>query len=422
MGPAQRGRYTGRAERELILELVAEAQRAGAKVEAVCKRLGVSVRTVQRWSQEQTAEDRRYGPRSQPANRLSEAERRRILQLANSEPYQHLSPKQLVPRLADEGVYVASESTIYRVLREAKLLAHRGKARPPTSRKPPEHMATGANQVWSWDITYLRGPVRGSFFYLYLVVDIFSRRIMGWEVHEEESSEQAAALLRRCWEEAGQPEGLHLHSDNGSPMKGATLLATLQALGVAPSFSRPRVSDDNPFSESLFHTLKYRPSFPDQPFESLEQAREWVRGFSVWYNTEHLHSALNFVTPDDRHFGREAAVLKARERVYKKAKQRRPERWSGETRDWSPAGPVRLNPSTAARAGEASAPGGTQPASRGAGTEGGQASLPIARSQSPSGAPVRRRHPPQGAERSVGQGRRRQPAKRVGGSAATGEP
>jgi transposase InsO family protein len=190
----------------------------------------------------------------------------------------------------------------------------------------------------------MKGPVKGAFLYLYLVVDVFSRRVMGFAVHEEESSEHAAALIRRSWQEAGCPEGLVLHSDNGGPMKGATLLATLQWLGVTPSFSRPRVSDDNAFSEALFRTLKYRPSFPLRPFASVENAHDWVTRFVDWYNTEHRHSAIRFVTPDDRHFGRETALLARRHGVYQRAQARHPERWSRGTRDWSPVGPVRLNP------------------------------------------------------------------------------
>lgn len=323
-----------------------EALRAGVGLKAACSRLGVSPRTVQRWRKPESAEDRRCGPRTQPANRLSQAERQRVLQVANSEQYRDLSPKQIVPRLADEGLYVASESTFYRVLREHEQLQHRGKARPSTKRERPEHVAHAPNQVWSWDITYLKGPVRGAFLYLYLVVDVYSRRVMGWQVHEEESTEKAAALIRGCWQEAGRPEGLTLHSDNGGPMKGATMLATLQWLGIAPSFSRPRVSDDNPFSESLFRTLKYRPSFPDKPFSSLEEARSWVASFVSWYNSQHRHSAIRFVTPDDRHFGREAQLLARRHHVYQRARHRHPERWRGNTRDWTPTGPVRLNPST----------------------------------------------------------------------------
>lgn len=322
-----------------------EALREGVSLEAACSRLGVSPRTVQRWRKPQSAEDRRCGPRTQPANSLSQAERQRVLQVANSEHYRDLSPKQIVPRLADEGLYVASESTFYRVLREHEQLQHRGKARPAVKRPRPEHVASAPNQVWSWDITYLKGPVRGAFLYLYLVVDVYSRRVMGWQVHQEESTEKAAALIRSCWEEAGRPQGLTLHSDNGGPMKGATMLATLQWLGIAPSFSRPRVSDDNPFSEALFRTLKYRPSFPDKPFSSLEEARSWVASFVGWYNSQHRHSAIRFVTPDDRHLGREARLLAQRDQVYQRARCRHPARWRGNTRDWAPAGPVRLNPS-----------------------------------------------------------------------------
>ncbi|NOJ83933.1 IS3 family transposase [Myxococcus xanthus] len=329
----------------MTLALVDEALEKGVRLEAVCERLGVTPRTVQRWRKPETAQDGRCGPHTRPANRLSEVERRRILAVANSEEFRDVSPKQIVPRLADRGEYVASEASIYRVLREAGQLTHRGCARAPTPRLRAEHLATGPNQVWSWDITYLKGPVKGAFLYLYLVVDVFSRRIMGFTVHEEESSEHAAALIRRCWQEAGCPEGLVLHSDNGGPMKGATLLATLQWLGVTPSFSRPRVSDDNAFSEALFRTLKYRPSFPRRPFASAEDARAWVTRFVHWYNTEHLHSAIRFVTPDDRHFSRETALLARRHQVYQRAQARHPERWSRHTRDWTPAGPVRLNPS-----------------------------------------------------------------------------
>lgn len=329
----------------MTLAHVQEALQQGVRLEAVCERLGVAPRTIQRWRKPGTAQDGRAGPRTRPANRLSEAEKRRMLAVANSEEFRDVSPKQLVPRLADKGEYVASEASFYRVLREAGQLAHRGPAKPPTPRPRAEHMASAPCQVWSWDITYLKGPVKGTFLYLYLVVDVFSRRIMGWRVHEEEASTHAAALIRETWQAAGCPQGLVLHSDNGGPMKGATMLATLQWLGVAPSFSRPRVSDDNAFSEALFRTLKYRPAFPQRPFASVGEAHAWVARFVAWYNTEHRHSAIRFVTPDDRHFGRDAALLAQRHQVYQRARARHPERWSRDTRDWTPAGPVRLNPS-----------------------------------------------------------------------------
>src|SRR5690606_8251929 len=165
--------------------------------------------------------------------------------------------------------------------RAKKLSAHRGRSKPRTHRRPAEHKATGPNQVWCWDITYLRSPVTGMFYYLYLFLDVWSRKIVGWAVLEEESNEAAAKLFREICAELGlDPEGLVLHSDNGGPMKGATMLATLQKLGVVPSFSRPSVSDDNAFVEALFRTAKYRPSYPSGPFESLDAARAWGPGCS----------------------------------------------------------------------------------------------------------------------------------------------
>lgn len=329
----------------MILATVEETLARGAGMDAICERLGVSARTIQRWSRPEGDEDRRIGPRTSPANKLTEAERKGLLAIANNEEFRDLSPKQIVPRLADQGTYVASESTFYRVLRAEKQLAHRGRAKAPTKRPQPELIACKPSQVWSWDITYLRAAIRGQFFYLYLVVDLYSRRIVGWEVHAEESQEHARQLMLGAHEAAGNPIGLRLHQDNGGPMKGSTFLATLQWLGVVPSFSRPRVSDDNPFSESLFRTLKYRPSYPEKPFATLEEARAWVTTFVRWYNTEHRHSAIRFVTPDERHFGREVDVLVHRHAVYERARARRPDRWSRSTRNWSPAGVVRLGPS-----------------------------------------------------------------------------
>jgi transposase InsO family protein len=201
------------------------------------------------------------------------------------------------------------------------------------------------NQVWSWDISYLKTAVRGRFFYLYMIVDIYSRRIMGWDVHEEESTDHASTLVRRACEDANvDAVSLVLHSDNGGPMKGSTMLATLQHLGVIASFSRPSVCDDNPFSESLFRTLKYRPEFPRRPFEDVEHARAWVAGFAAWYNGQHRHSGIRFVTPNERHGGDDASVLARRRGVYERARRRSPERWSRGIRDWSPAGSVYLNP------------------------------------------------------------------------------
>jgi transposase InsO family protein len=302
------------------------------------------VRTLQRWALPGAEEDRREGPRQSPANKLSDAERRKIVATANAPGHRDLSPQQIVPRLADGGTYLASESTFYRVLRAENLLAHRQRSRAPSPR-PREHVATRPNQVWSWDITWLPAEPRGTYHYLYLVEDIWSRKIVGWSVEAEESMEHGARLLAETARAEGvPPDQLVLHSDNGGPMTGSTMLATLQRLGILPSFSRPGVSDDNPFSESLFRTLKYRPGYPSRPFRSLEEARSWVAGFVRWYNTQHLHSALRFVTPEDRHAGREEAILEARRQVYEAARRHRPERWSRDVRNWTPVGDVTLNP------------------------------------------------------------------------------
>ena len=329
------------------MTLLDEAVGGGARLAVAARTLGLTARTVQRWRRQgPTGEDQRCGPRTSPPNKLTQAERGTVLTLVNSAEYRDLSPKQIVPRLLDEkGIYVASESTIYRLLHAEGQMAHREPSRPATSKRPREQVATGPNQVWSWDITWLAGPVRGMFFYLYLILDVWSRKIVGGVLHTEESSELASELfVQTCRRWGLDPDGLVLHSDNGSPMKGSTMLATLRELGVLASFSRPRVSDDNPFSEALFRTMKYRPHYPSRPFASIEEARSWVEPFIEWYNTEHRHSAIRYVTPSERHHGQEKAILDKRRRLYQRARQRHPERWSGKIRNWTPVGEVHLNP------------------------------------------------------------------------------
>jgi transposase InsO family protein len=331
----------------MIIELITEARSAGARLGPCCRIVELDVRTVQRWLKQgpDGGEDQRRGPCSPPANKLGADERRQVIEIVNSPEFVDLAPAQIVPKLADMGIYVASESTIYRILREEKLNAHRGRARPPTRHRPNEYAATGPNQVWCWDITYLRSPIAGRFYYLYLFLDVWSRKIMGWAVLEEESNEAAAELFGKiCDEHRIDPEGLVLHSDNGGPMKGATMLATLQKLGVVPSFSRPSVSDDNAFAEALFRTFKYRPAYPSGPFASLHAACTWVAEFVLWYNEEHQHSAIRFVTPAQRHDGLDAEILAHRHDVYERAKARNPERWTGTTRNWTPVETVKLNP------------------------------------------------------------------------------
>lgn len=292
------------------------------------------------------ADSRTTTQRPTPANALSKAEREVILAVCNRPEYADLPPSQIVPRLVDLGVYMASESTIYRILREADQQHRRGHSlKPHRHPAPTTHIAEAPNQVWSWDITYLPSQVRGQYYYLYLLEDIYSRKGVGWEVHAEESGDNAATLLQRSViREQCVRQPLVLHSDNGAPMKSATLLSKMYELGITPSRGRPRVSNDNAYSESLFRTLKYCPQWPRKGFASLEEARGWVQNFIHWYNNEHRHSRINFVTPAERHQGRDAEILAKRHQVYQEARAKHPERWSGNTRNWNPAGPVQLNP------------------------------------------------------------------------------
>jgi len=334
-------------ERQRVIELVKEATAAGARQDPACAVLGLSPRTLQRWQDgEAVCADQRPSRQYEPPHKLTADERAELLAVANSEEFGQLPPSQIVPRLADQGRYLASESTFYRVLRAANQLAHRRSERPAQSRtKPKAICATAPNQVYSWDITYLPAAIRGQFFYLYLFLDLFSRKIVGWQVYAEESSALASELLRDlCQREGVPPNQVILHSDNGGPMKGATMLATLQALGVMPSFSRPAVSNDNPYSESLFKTLKYRPAYPLKPFADLAAARQWVAGLVDWYNHEHRHSAIRFVTPAQRHAGLDGALLERRKVVYEAARARNPLRWRGPTRNWQRIHAVHLNP------------------------------------------------------------------------------
>ena len=337
---------TSLAERGQIILLVAAAVASGARQARACSVISLSPRTLQRWQRDPVCGDQRPDRVQEPKNRLSELERKRLLSVVNSDEFGSLPPSQIVPRLADRGQYIASESTIYRVLKAEDQLAHRGAARPLQKRhKPRALLATAPNQLFSWDITYLPTLIMGRYFYLYLFMDIFSRKIVGWQVYDVESSELASEVMRDiCAREGIAPNQVVLHSDNGSPMKGSTMLATLQVLGVMPSFSRPSVSNDNPYSEALFKTLKYRPAYPLKPFESLSAARQWVSTFVDWYNNEHRHSAVGFVTPAQRHEGLDAALLQKRIAVYEAAKQARPERWSGDTRNWQHVSVVHLNP------------------------------------------------------------------------------
>jgi len=319
------------------------ANKSNCRIGPACSALGIDKRTFERWRNNPDGDQRR-GPITAPANKLSETERQDILRIANSAEYRDKPPSQIVPLLADKGIFIASESSFYRELKSAGLDAHRGRSEPATRQKPKELVATKPNQVYSWDITYLKSNIAGMFFFLYFVMDIYSRKIVGYTVHDDQCSDRASKLIDGICKAEGVARGqLVLHSDNGGPMKGATMLATLQRLGVMPSFSRPSVSNDNPFSEALFKTTKYCPQYPSRPFGSVEEALAWVTEFVQWYNEEHLHSSIRFVTPASRHRREDIELLAKRHSVYQEAKKKRPERWSGNTRDWGYIGEVSLN-------------------------------------------------------------------------------
>jgi putative transposase len=339
---------TSLPERRKLIGYIEEAVSAGARKAPACKEVGITLRTLQRWTKNgEAGEDRRpTAVRAEPSGKLTPEERERILTVCNEPEFASLPPSQIVPKLADRGEYIASESSFYRVLNAAGQLHHRGRAQAPKKTKAPTtHVADGPNQVWSWDISWMPSKVRGLFWYLYLIEDIYSRKIVGWEVHEREAGELGATLIQRAvMAEQCFRKPLVLHADNGSPMKSQTMRVKLEELGISPSYSRPRVSNDNAFSESLFRTLKYCPTWPSQGFATVDEARAWVLRFVDWYNNRHCHSALKFVTPAQRHRGDDHQVLVQRVQVYEKAKARHPQRWSGSTRNWEVVGPTPLNP------------------------------------------------------------------------------
>ncbi|RQS55802.1 IS3 family transposase [Burkholderia sp. Bp8963] len=346
-----RGRMIGLEDRQLLAREIESANRAGARLHLACEVAGIDARTLQRWKAHQglVKGDARPGAsRPLPAHALSPEERAQVLHVANEPRFADMPPARIVPMLADEGVYIASESTFARVLREHGQMTRRGRAKAPSGTRPPTtHIATAPRQVWCWDMTFLPATVTGRWFHLYLILDLYSRKIVGWEVHDSDAAEHAAHLVRRT----ALAEGIAalearpvLHGDNGATLKATTVLAMLHWLGIKPSYSRPRVSDDNAYAEALFRTAKYRPEFPAAGFDDLNAARTWAASFVHWYNVEHRHSGIRYVSPAQRHAGEDHAILAARHALYAKARERSPSRWSGDTRNWTPVGAVTLNP------------------------------------------------------------------------------
>lgn len=348
-----RGRLVSASDREEGLTLIDEANRNGCSILQAAELLGISERTYWRWhSQQKTfgkSEDKRQtATRPIPVNKLTEADEKEILEIVNRPEFANDPPNQIVIKLADTGRYIASERTFYRVLKRNAQLKHRGRMKKRKKRVISTHVAKAPNQVWVWDITYLPfSPVKGMFLYLYMISDIFSRKIIAWEVWPSQTAENAAELVQRAVFAENLPlhPQLILHSDNGAPMKAFTFLAKLQELGITPSYSRPRVSNDNAYAESLFRTVKYYPTYNSSGFVDIEDARRWCHQFVVWYNNEHRHSGINYYTPQQMHTGECWNAMEIRRKAYENAKNKHPERWNGRNiRNLKPTTTVCLNP------------------------------------------------------------------------------
>ena len=266
-------------------------------------------------------------PRPTPPSALAPEERAQVREVLNSPRFQDLAPRQVWAQLLDEGQYLCSWRTMYRVLAvEHQVRERRNQLRHPAYTKP-ELLATAPNQLWSWDISKLRGPTVGTYFYLYVILDVFSRYVVGWMVAQRESAELAMILVEAsCQRQGIPPEQLTLHADRGAPMIARSMEQLLDDLGVAKSHSRPHVSNDNPYSEAHFKTLKYRPDYPDR-FGSLAEVRSWAQAFFHWYNQQHYHTGLGLLTPATVHYGQAKETQAQRQQVLQAAYEAHPERF-----------------------------------------------------------------------------------------------
>jgi putative transposase len=319
-------------------------------VDAACDAVGASRATFYRRRKADAAPAAEaVTPKQRPARRLSDEERQVVLDTLRSERFVDASPGAVHATLLEEGTWLCSERTMYRIMTEVGENRERRDqlTHPPYAK--PELLATKPNEVWTWDITKLRGPAKWTYYYLYVIIDVFSRYVVGWMVAERE----CASLARRLFEETCAKQGivpgqLTVHADRGAPMTSKLLAQMLADLGVTKSHSRPHVSDDNPFSESHFKTMKYRPEFPDR-FDSLEDAKAFCRRFFEWYNEEHRHSGIAMMTPAQVHHGEVATVLEKRRRTLEAAWRAHPERFvSGPPVPAAPPDKVWINPPAAA--------------------------------------------------------------------------
>jgi len=292
-------------------------------VAATCVALGVPPSSYYR----HLSPPRPSEPKPPPARSLTPRERATVLEVLHEPRFADLPPGEVYARLLDEQRYLCSERTMYRILEANKEVRERRNQLRHPRYSAPELLAAGPNELWSWDITMLRGPAKWTYYYLYVILDVFSRSVVGWMVAHRESKALAKKLIKAtCQRQGIAPGQLTLHADRGSSMKSKVVALLLSDLGVTKSHSRPHVSNDNPFSESQFKTMKYRPEFPDR-FGSIEDARAFCQTFFAWYNTEHRHSGIAMLTPEDVHLGRAAGKLAARADVLEQAYAAHPERF-----------------------------------------------------------------------------------------------
>ena len=291
-------------------------------MQAACQALGLA-----RSSYYRSLQTRAVQPRPKPARSLTQAEQATVRQTLNSERFQDLAPREVYATLLDEGQYLCHWRTMYRILTaNQEVRERRNQLRHPKYHKP-ELLATQPNELWSWDITKLLGPSKWTYFYLYVILDVYSRYVVGWMVALQEAAFLAKSLfLETCRKQNIQPGQLTLHADRGNPMNSKPFAMLLADLGVTKTHSRPHVSNDNPYSEAQFKTLKYFPAYPER-FGDQVDARTWCRSFFDWYNLEHHHSGIALLTPADVHYDRAAQVLQARQQVLRAAYLMKPERF-----------------------------------------------------------------------------------------------
>lgn len=325
----------------MIVQYIQEAVVDGARVKKACQCIKISYKSFLRWRGGYILDNRKGAQKNIP-RKLSEDEKNSFYSVANEKRFRDLTPPQIVATLLEEEIYYASASTLYRIFKEKKANIYRSETRVPRKHTvPPELTATGPNQVWTWDITWLKTDIKGIYLYAYVIIDIFSRKIISWVIKEYEDMEYARDLFDYAIKkEKVRPR--FVHADNGGPMRGVSLVAFLTSLNVELSYNRPRTSNDNPYSESWFGTLKRHVSFPNL-FKSTSESSQWFANFVDAYNTKHQHSGIGYVTPEQKHTGQDVVILKRRQNTLNEAAALHPERFVNGPRKITPVTEVCLN-------------------------------------------------------------------------------